>query len=614
MTLDALTALAFAVQAQPGVYAVLIGSGVSRAADIPTGWGITNDLLRQLAATREETIDGEPAEWYHETFGEPVGFSILLNHIAPAVSDRQAVLARFIEPIEGEDHRRPTKAHQALARLAAAGYLRVFLTTNFDRLLEQALTDEGIHPLVVSNADMARGAAPFQHAGVVVFKLHGDYRDPDALLVTEDELAEYESDIAERLARTLEDYGLIACGWSGEWDPALRALIQAARSRRYPLYFAQPSKPAAEAEELIASRNGIFVPIDDADSFFEALESRVVALEKASQPHPLDITALVGQLRRLLPRDDKVIEVEDLLNAEANRAFEAITDPARFPATSDGLTNGADGLRYLANQATRYTAAVLPLAHAFATGCGWGRAIHDPVWRRTIERIANSAIDGAGQVALINLRRLPVLPVLYAGAIAAVHRDNYGALKAITRDAQVRRDGDHLPLIGAVHLWRPFYVELVPTILALEAESGEPLEDAVIEALRTGRQGKRHTPVSDYLHTVLREPLRPLIPDDVNYTEVFDRTEVLLALIAVDAKLQSEKGGAYLDGAWYGSFTWRDRYARQRLEQRIAAEARAAGVEWPPLGAGLFGADIDRLAASLDTMLNEAQQARDRRF
>src|SRR5690606_11733884 len=117
----------------------------------------------------------EPAAWYEKRFGEPVGFSSLLANLAPNGSDRQALLARYIEPREGENHRRPTDAHRALAELASAGFVRVFLTTNFDRLLEQALVDAGIQPLVVSTPAAARGAPALQHAGVVVFKLHGDY-------------------------------------------------------------------------------------------------------------------------------------------------------------------------------------------------------------------------------------------------------------------------------------------------------------------------------------------------------------------------------------------------------------------------------------------------------
>jgi len=39
-------ALTFSVRNNPGVYALLIGSGVSRGAEIPTGWDIIQDLIR----------------------------------------------------------------------------------------------------------------------------------------------------------------------------------------------------------------------------------------------------------------------------------------------------------------------------------------------------------------------------------------------------------------------------------------------------------------------------------------------------------------------------------------------------------------------------------------
>ena len=43
-----------------GVYAVLVGSGVSRAARIPTGWEVTLDLIRKLAKLYGETCDPDP--------------------------------------------------------------------------------------------------------------------------------------------------------------------------------------------------------------------------------------------------------------------------------------------------------------------------------------------------------------------------------------------------------------------------------------------------------------------------------------------------------------------------------------------------------------------------
>ena len=42
---DPVTRLAFSVQQNPGVYALLLGSGVSFSSQIPTGWAITHSRL-----------------------------------------------------------------------------------------------------------------------------------------------------------------------------------------------------------------------------------------------------------------------------------------------------------------------------------------------------------------------------------------------------------------------------------------------------------------------------------------------------------------------------------------------------------------------------------------
>lgn len=50
--LDPAIMLATGVHAQPGVYALLLGSGVSSGAGIPTGWGVVKELIRRAAAAQ----------------------------------------------------------------------------------------------------------------------------------------------------------------------------------------------------------------------------------------------------------------------------------------------------------------------------------------------------------------------------------------------------------------------------------------------------------------------------------------------------------------------------------------------------------------------------------
>ena len=49
---DSTSQLAFAIHENPGVYALLLGSGLSRSAGIPTGWEITLDLIRRVGALK----------------------------------------------------------------------------------------------------------------------------------------------------------------------------------------------------------------------------------------------------------------------------------------------------------------------------------------------------------------------------------------------------------------------------------------------------------------------------------------------------------------------------------------------------------------------------------
>ncbi len=53
--------------------------------------------------------------------------------------------------------------------------MRVFVTTNFDRMLEQALVMRGIEPVVVSDDATLESAPRREHSPVFIVKAHGDY-------------------------------------------------------------------------------------------------------------------------------------------------------------------------------------------------------------------------------------------------------------------------------------------------------------------------------------------------------------------------------------------------------------------------------------------------------
>jgi hypothetical protein len=94
--IDPLTALAFSIYENKGVYCLLLGSGVSRPAEIPTGWEVTLDLIRRVAALQGVTGEPDGAKWYRTTFGTEPGYSELLDQLASTPDERRSVLHSYL--------------------------------------------------------------------------------------------------------------------------------------------------------------------------------------------------------------------------------------------------------------------------------------------------------------------------------------------------------------------------------------------------------------------------------------------------------------------------------------------------------------------------------------
>lgn len=129
--IDPTDSLAFSIQANRGVYALLIGSGVSQAAQIPTGWDITLDLIRKLAAASDESAELDPELWYREKHDEAPDYSRLIDGLAKTQTERQQLLRPYFEPNEEEreEHaKQPTAAHKAIAWLVAQGFVKAIIS------------------------------------------------------------------------------------------------------------------------------------------------------------------------------------------------------------------------------------------------------------------------------------------------------------------------------------------------------------------------------------------------------------------------------------------------------------------------------------------------------
>ncbi len=558
--LEPLTSLAFSVSSSKGVYALLLGSGLSNAAGIPTGWDIILDLIRKGAAASNEDCGTDPLGWYKTKTGEDADYSQLIDGLAKTSADRTNLLSSYFEPTADELEsglKAPTQAHKAIARLVAKGYVRVIVTTNFDRLLERALENEGISPAVISTADAARGALPLAHARCTLVKLHGDYRDT-RLRNTAPELESYEAEMDDLLDRIFDEYGLIICGWSAAWDKALSGALLRCPNRRFATYWARRTHLSDEARALVAHRQAIELEIDSADLFFTSLETKVDAIERYSEPHPASAKLAVVSLKKFIAEDKTRIELQDLVATETERTSQTLSS---LPVFVPGLT-----LEQIFERMQLYENASEILIALLAHGAFWGQAQHQRLWSGTLSRIAEiSGVrqGGAAQTHLLSLQIHPACLLFYSSCLGAMAGNNYETLRRICRDTSVTREGEERRLI---------LNGLPPYVLDIGVARQLPGYE------------RRLTPINDRIFEILREPLREYLAADSKYEDTFDRLEYLTSLVHFDLEL-STSAFVYSPVGRFGS---RGRFQNKPIEQRILEEADQHGGNWVVLQSGLF--------------------------
>ena len=283
--IQATDALATSMYASPGLYAVLLGAGMSLSAGQMGAWDILCDLITKVAKSHGDVLDNlqeSPEEWWTRTTGEEPRYEAVLERLGPTPGARQQLLQSYFEPAKGGQEVSGSLAHQYLADLCVTGRVKVIITTNFDRLIEQALSAKGIKFQVLGPKDIST-MIPLVHAPVTVIKLHGDYQSLD-IRNTAQELSKYTGPLSRLLRDIFTDFGLIVIGWSGRWDSALRELIQRNASRKYPMYWVDyDGQYAEEATQLVQNRQAHPISSRGADQFLEDLCQRINRLDQISR-------------------------------------------------------------------------------------------------------------------------------------------------------------------------------------------------------------------------------------------------------------------------------------------------------------------------------------------
>lgn len=596
--LDPLTVLATGANAMPGVYALLLGSGVSTGAGVKTGWQVVIDLIRQAATAgapddphAADRAAANPEDWWHQNGdGRPLGYSNLLERLGPTPAVRQALLGPYFEPTEEDSEagrKVPSAAHKAIAKLVARGTVRVIITTNFDRLMERALEEVGIQPQVIHTPEQVKGITPLPHNKILVIKLHGDYADLQQRN-TVDELEIYPSQYNELLDRILDEYGLIISGWSADWDHALVAAIERRGTRRYPFFWASYGELSGRAEQLVARTDATVLLGLSADELFTKLLDRLEALD-AMAASPLTRDMAIAELKRALPDPLRRIELFDLLDREANQIVGYVNDTSNVPVYQDGPVTADDYGRWLDGMRKQSDT----LLHLMAAGVFHDDGTHTTLWTRTLQTLtrARGRIDGGCYLDLDTYRNYPAHLALWVSGIAAIAANRQEVLADLLLIPKWRPwigSTAPVPLVHALHPWQVFH------------------EQALIDGMSRWNGPTWKYPRSHLVRAEVREPLRQLIPDESEYLEACDRFEAVAAALAMDTENPSGERSPWI-GEYLGHHRT-DSKGRNALVQ--FAEDPSVDMQ-ALLIAGAFGGDSDRAG---DAALAALKYIRDHRL
>lgn len=368
MGIEKLTTLAFSMYSNKGAYALLLGSGISRSSGIPSGWEVEKRLIQMLGESQGVTEQEDWHQWYKERYGESASYSSLLGALASTPTERVQLMRPFFEPTEEErelGRKEPTKAHRAIAQLAKEGYIRVILTTNFDRLLEKALEAEGVTPQVISHEGAIAQATPLVHSDrPTIVKINGDYIDCKFRNTTE-ELDEYPEEMKHYLQRVFEDYGLVTCGWSGDWDKGLIRIMEGAPHPRYSSFFTSVGEPGTGLKSLSLSREGETMKIKGADELFSELSEQVMALKGLAVRANMSQEMRIARVKKYLSSEQHAIDFADMIKQWGDEAYKQISEVAHYDFELTPETFN----RYM----KIHLSAVTPLLEAVVLTVRWGK-------------------------------------------------------------------------------------------------------------------------------------------------------------------------------------------------------------------------------------------------
>jgi len=246
-------------------YVCYLGAGASAEAGVKTAWQICSAIHDELLKAQpfsNSKKQGQIKKWENTilNWNEPtLRYVSCIKAAYPSLPTRIEYFRKMLRGVA------PSFCHQAVALLSTHRYFRnTCLTTNFDKLLENAFTQQGtVECQAIRTEEEIKYRARTEDRHYII-KLHGDY-DTNNILNTDDETVSINEAIQNVVYTTLEDVGLVVIGTAGYeksihtmFDNLSNKALKEGKVLRYGLLwgiYMGPSKPQnltkAKLESLV---------------------------------------------------------------------------------------------------------------------------------------------------------------------------------------------------------------------------------------------------------------------------------------------------------------------------------------------------------------------------
>jgi len=239
------------------------------------------------------------------------------------------------------------------------------------------------------------------------------------------------------------------------------------------------------------------------------------------------------------------------------------TSRERFPI------QGVDfSLEKLTERIQSYEDVTKDLRRLLAYIAYWGTEDHRPILGKSLSRVTDHIEPESGLSIWISLRWYPIILLCYTSGIAAIANGNYQNLQTFFSTKVTGRGAD-----------QKLAVAVSNAISGIERES-------IFKRL-PGHE-RYYAARSEYLFKLLQPELDDYLFLGKDYEAVFDRFEVLLALVSATSRKAS---GPRVWGP-VGRFGWKYSTDQNPLKD-VLKEAEQLKEKWEPFKAGLFGADFE---------------------